>query len=45
MIKKEELKNSTVNEIIEEYPYTESFFDGQKLAVDDGDKSLSLIHI
>ncbi|PUU88220.1 ATP-binding cassette domain-containing protein [Halanaerobium congolense] len=40
MIKKEELKNSTVNEIIEEYPYTESFFDGQKLAVDDGDKSL-----
>ncbi|PTX16686.1 ABC-type lipoprotein export system, ATPase component [Halanaerobium congolense] len=40
MIKKEELKNSTVNEIIDEYPYTESFFDGQKLAVDDGDKSL-----
>ncbi|KXS48479.1 MAG: ABC transporter [Halanaerobium sp. T82-1] len=40
MIKKEELKNSTVNEIIDEYPYTESFFDGQKLAVYDGDKSL-----
>jgi ABC-type lipoprotein export system ATPase subunit len=40
MIKKEELKNSTVNEIIDEYPYTESFFDGQKLAIDDGDKSL-----
>jgi ABC-type lipoprotein export system ATPase subunit len=43
MINKEKLKNSTVNEILDEYPYTESFFDGQKLAVDDSDKKLKEI--
>ncbi|MGM0499263.1 MAG: ATP-binding cassette domain-containing protein [Bacillota bacterium] len=40
MINKDKLKSSSVNEIKEEYPYTESFFEGQKLAVDDTDKSL-----
>ena len=40
MINEEKLKNLTVNEIIEEYPYTESFFEEQKLAVDDPDKTL-----
>ncbi|MFW6294905.1 MAG: ABC transporter ATP-binding protein, partial [Halanaerobium sp.] len=40
MVNKDKLKNSSINEIIEEYPYTESFFEGQKLAVDDADKNL-----
>jgi len=40
MINKKKLKNSSINEIINKYPYTESFFEGQKLAVDDADKSL-----
>jgi ABC-type lipoprotein export system ATPase subunit len=40
MIKKDRLKNSTINEILDEYPYTEGFFDSQKLAVDDQEKTL-----
>jgi len=40
MINKDKLKNSSINDILDEYPYTESFFEGQKLEVDDADKSL-----
>ena len=43
MISKDKLKNMSINEIIEEYPYTDSFFEGQKLAVDDADKTLKEI--
>ncbi|RAK08424.1 ATP-binding cassette domain-containing protein [Halanaerobium saccharolyticum] len=43
MISKDKLKNLSVNEIIEEYPYTEGLFEDQKLAVDDQDKSLKEI--
>ena len=43
MMTKEQLKNATVNQIIEQYPYTESFFEEQKLAVDDADKTLKEI--
>ncbi|MFW6252194.1 MAG: ATP-binding cassette domain-containing protein, partial [Halanaerobium sp.] len=40
MISKDKLKKSSINEIIEEYPYTESFFEDQKLAADNQDKTL-----
>ena len=43
MISQNKLKNLSVNEIIEKYPYTESFFEDQKLSVDDPDKSLEEI--
>ncbi|TDO94422.1 ABC-type lipoprotein export system ATPase subunit [Halanaerobium saccharolyticum] len=43
MISKDKLKNLSINEIIEKYPYTEGFFEDQKLAVDDKDKSLKEI--
>ncbi|PUU94556.1 MAG: ABC transporter [Halanaerobium sp.] len=43
MISKDKLKNSSIKEIIEEYPYTESFFEDQKLAVDDQEKTLKEI--
>ena len=43
MISKDKLKNSSIKEIIEEYPYTESFFEDQKLAVDDKEKTLKEI--
>ena len=43
MISQNKLKNLSVSEIIEKYPYTESFFEDQKLSVDDPDKSLKEI--
>lgn len=43
MINIDKLKNSTVNEIIEEYPYIENFFKEQKLKIDDKDKTLKEI--
>ncbi|MGM0548665.1 MAG: ATP-binding cassette domain-containing protein [Bacillota bacterium] len=43
MINKNKLKNLTINEIIAEYPYTESFFEDQKLAISDPSQSLEAI--
>lgn len=43
MITKDKLKNSSISEIIDKYPYTESFFEEQKLAISDRDKTLAEI--
>ncbi len=43
MLNKDKLKNLKIKEIIDEYPYTESFFEDQKLAVEDQGKTLQAI--
>ncbi|ADQ14263.1 ATP-binding cassette domain-containing protein [Halanaerobium hydrogeniformans] len=45
MLKKNELKKLTINEIFEKYPYTESFFADQQFPLKDKDKRLSEIFI